>query len=74
MTDTIVAECGCKVCVGNAASLGLPAPLRATVPAHLLTVCKGKAHSLVYIAHQPGAYGAALRDTTGIRPLTGGAS
>lgn len=61
-------ECNCKTCKTNAAKIGASFPLAAMVPEPLAAAVKGKFHGLVYDAHNPGAVGAAMRRTTGIRP------
>lgn len=62
-------ECNCKVCNANAAKIGKSAPLAALVPAPLAAAVKGKAHGLVYDAHNPDAMGAAVRRATGIEAV-----
>jgi hypothetical protein len=69
-TDTVQIKCNCKLCKANAAQLGIPAPLRAEVPATLLAQAKGKTHGWVHMAHDPNAItGAAARARTGVRAL-----
>lgn len=59
-------ECNCKTCKANAAKIGATAPLAALAPAHLVAAAKGKAHGIVFSAHDPSAVGVATRKATGI--------
>lgn len=70
MTKTVRITCSCDTCNGNAATLGLGAPLAAEVPAALARKVGKQTHALVYDAHGPSPISAAVRKATGIRPVT----
>ena len=67
--DLVRIECKCKTCKINAEKVGASFPLKADVPQALVDQIGKKVHDAVYIAHEPGAFGEALRAKGNIRPV-----
>lgn len=59
-------ECSCKTCKINAAKVGATFPLKADITQALADVIGKTVHDTVYIAHERGALGEALRRQGGI--------
>lgn len=65
--NTVRVTCNCRNCKSNAASLGIPAPLAADIPAALAAIIGRNVHAVVWDAHSPSALSAAVRARTGIQ-------
>lgn len=70
LTERVTVSCKCKTCKVNAEKLGLSLPLRAECSAMTLRACKGKAHGIVYLAHDPSPIAAAARERARTYPIT----
>lgn len=65
-TELVRIECACKTCKINAEKTGASFPLKADITPALAKEIGKKVHDVVYIAHEPGAFGEALRRKGGI--------
>lgn len=68
-TEFIRIECKCKTCKINAEKVGASFPLKADITPAFAEVIGKKVHDTVYIAHEPGAFGEALRRQGNIHPV-----
>lgn len=70
--DLVRIECKCKTCKINAEKVGASFPLKADVtPALAASIKSGDVylHEIVYIAHERGALGEAMRRKSNISPV-----